>query len=397
MTKLTWKQMASFQVGGAICLPVIMVGHAICRQYGLASALFAIGAGNLLLFLLAVASGRMSFERRVTTAENSVASFGEKGVLCFALVLLLAKVSWFAIQLNMMAEGLKAILPKALPLFAINLALGSLIVGFAVRGVEVLSRFAAYSLPLLIATMAYLLATEQGNRIPLEANIQLEGISIVVAAAISRVVDMPTFYRNAKTLRDCFTTIALLFLLALPACESVGLYLAYRQEGATLLSGLLGGGGVVWHAWMALFLVLSGWTTNNTNLYSAATCMSTLRNEWSERKRTLIAGGLGVALGCFGLLNYFTDVLQLLGIMVGAMGSVILTRYMLHSSSERPRQRLANFGAWAAGIAVGVCALFMGASITTVPVLDGGLTAAILTACAHYFVSEQALPSKESL
>lgn len=37
--KLNWRQLASMKAGGAICLPVIMVGQSLCNTYGLGSAL----------------------------------------------------------------------------------------------------------------------------------------------------------------------------------------------------------------------------------------------------------------------------------------------------------------------------------------------------------------------
>lgn len=109
MKVLTWKQLASIEMGGAISLPIIMVGHKLCVSYGWQSALFGVVVGNLLLLIMASLSVLMSVQHRVSTPENAKKYFGEYGGKLFALLLLAAKTSWFAIQLNMMVLSIQEI------------------------------------------------------------------------------------------------------------------------------------------------------------------------------------------------------------------------------------------------------------------------------------------------
>ena len=88
--KLTWFELASLEIGGAICLPVIMVGHAVAKQYGMSSALAAILIGNGLLLILALISVHLSAISKKRTAENAVIYFGEMGGKGFASALLLS-------------------------------------------------------------------------------------------------------------------------------------------------------------------------------------------------------------------------------------------------------------------------------------------------------------------
>jgi purine-cytosine permease-like protein len=387
----SWRQMASFQAGGAICLPVLMVGYALCRTYGVRSALIGVALGNLLLYLLALASANMSFARRMTTAENSTQSFGRYGVLCFAAVLLLAKLAWFALQLNMMASGVQALLPAWAPANLINLGLGYAIVLLATKGVEILSLFAAYSMPLLVGTLGYLLYAQQGTLTHTPFLLSYEGISVVIAAAISRVVDMPTFYRNSRSLKDCLITVTILFMIALPLIEGVGIYLAAHQQSATLIEGLAADSTIAWKVWIAFFLIAAGWTTNNTNLYSATACMETFIPWYSEKARTLIAGSLGVFLSCFGLLDHFTTVLQLLGITIGTIGCVVLCRYLLKSAPCSETQVFLNLLAWGIGMAAGIGSMSKYVTLTTIPLLDACLTACVATCVMHVLKTKHEL------
>src|SRR5262245_41546584 len=101
MTTLTWKQLASIEVGGAICLPVIMVGHKLCSTYGWKSAFLGIVIGNLILFAMASLTVFMSVRHRDSTPENAKRYFGQQGVKLFSILLMSAKLAWFAVQLNM--------------------------------------------------------------------------------------------------------------------------------------------------------------------------------------------------------------------------------------------------------------------------------------------------------
>src|SRR5690349_1992765 len=109
MTVLNWKQLTSIEVGGAICLPVIMVGHKLCATYGWQAALLGIIVGNLILLSMACITVFMSAQHRASTPENAKKYFGEQGTKLFALLLLIAKTSWFAIQLNMMVLSIQEI------------------------------------------------------------------------------------------------------------------------------------------------------------------------------------------------------------------------------------------------------------------------------------------------
>jgi purine-cytosine permease-like protein len=375
---LTWRDLASIEVGGAICLPVIMVGYQLCHQYGLASALLGIGAGNLLLFILACASCWISLEKRKTTAENALVYFGPYGVRLFALSLLIAKTCWFALQLNMMTQALQPLLPESEVLgVALNLFLGCAILVCGLLGIRSISRFSAYSLPILISTMlvSLYLVKDHPAAIGPQA-LSAAGISLIIAAAITAVIDMPTYYRHARTIKDGLVGSAILTLIALPLIEGVGVYLAYHQTGDQLILGLSGSGNRLWNVWMALFLILAGWTTNNMNLYTASNCLIPLLSKSSERMRALIVGILGTGLSLLQLLNHFTYVLQILGIFVGSMGCVVITCFTLKKLLPSKESKLGvNIAAWGAGVAAGFLSLLHVVNLTGIPLVDSCLAA----------------------
>ena len=344
MTQLNWRQLLSIEVGGAICLPVILVGHKLFLSYGLVPSLVAVVVGNLVLFFMALVFAEMSYKNKLPTTDNAVHYFGKGGVKLFALTLLTAKCFWFAIQLDMMGEVLGGAM-------AIKALLGGLIVAIALFGLKALTLFSSISMPILIGTMGYAFYGSLGKEgSHLSETMTYEGISVAIAAAITAVVDMPTYFRHSKSRRDSRIAVVIFILVALPLIEGLGIYLSYKNPGTTILETFSSAGSYLWGIWIALFLLLAGWTTNNTNLYSAANCLGTLTPQFSMRSRQVAIGGVGTALCLLDLPKHFVLILQLLGVSVVSMGVVILTSYLLNRVSKK-----FNLIAW--GISAGIGAL----------------------------------------
>ena len=99
--RLSSKDLVSIEVGGAICLPIIMVGHKLVSAIGFTGSIAAIVLGNVILFCLALVAAKMSLERRKNTPENARDYLGPTGVQVLAVVLFIAKCCWFALQLNL--------------------------------------------------------------------------------------------------------------------------------------------------------------------------------------------------------------------------------------------------------------------------------------------------------
>lgn len=379
-----WWHLSSIQLGGVICLPVIVIGQTLYQTYGFTSSIVAILLGNLLLLLLGLATTKMSCEKRKTTPLNAAEYFGENGVSLFALTMCLSLMGWFAIQLNMMSLSVIDLLSineniKA-PLLT-NVLLGALITFVAFYGIKSLNILANISLPLLIMTLGYAFLTTNTPQTLNPLHLSFSGVSMVIALAIAFVIDLPTYYRHARTPKDGYISISIIFLLALPILEIIGVYLAAGSSGGTILEILKRSNGIVWNLWVALFLILAGWTTNNINLYSGAVCLEPLLKIQSEKKRILIFGSIGTALSCFNFLSNLIAILDIMGIFVASMGSVIITRYLIEKMQRFPVRKEDypwHFFAWGLGIILGLSSM-NNFSLTSIPVLDATLGSSLGT------------------
>lgn len=400
----SWKELASLIVGGAICLPVIMVGHKLCSTYGLFSALAAIGIGNGVLLALALGMLSMSLKNRKITAENAQEAFGIIGAKYFAGILLFAKTCWFAIQLNMMSLSLQSLISAfglEISTVLINAGLGIIIVSVALYGIRALSTLSTLSMPVLIGTMAYAVFATGGISIPIrEFPFSFEGTSLAIATALTAVIDMPTYFRLSRTYKDGLIAVLIIFAVALPVIESVGVYLAYKNPGNTILETLYQENNTVWNLWIALFLLLAGWTTNNTNLYSATVCSSVIVPQIPEKKRTVLVGSIATLLALFGILEHFALFLQMLGVFVGSMGAVILTRYILSRFTIIMDSHVLmkmHFGAFFGGVVMGLLCLNKIFVLSQLAIVDTFCVAMSLTLLSNFAFKNTSLRKYESV
>jgi purine-cytosine permease-like protein len=382
--KQNWRQLSSIQIGGVICLPVVMIGHILSQTYGFFSAVISIFIGNALLVLLGLVSAKMSYEKGKTTVENAQDYFGEKGVAFFSIAMAVSLTGWFAIQLNVMSLGVLELFsmqhPSPVTVFALNVLLGLLITGSLLYGMKGLNTLANISLPILIFTLVYALFTmEDSVEVPVKV-FSLAGVSPVIAMAIACIIDLPTYFRHARTSKDGMISIVIIFGAALPLLEILGVYLASGIAQGTILDVLSRNNSTLWNMWIALFLILAGWTTNNLNLYSTIICLESIFKKSSRLTLTLVGGAGGTLLSCMNLLDHLEIVLEFIGILVTSMGAVIITRYFidLYKGRKTAGDYRWHLFAWFLGIAIGILSHF-GLAFTSIPVLDATIGAIVGT------------------
>ena len=116
-------------------------------------------------------------------------------------------------------------------------------------------------------------------------------------------------------------------------------------------------------------LVISTWTTNSTNAYSAGLniVMALKLKDNRRREATLISGIIGIVLCDLGILGHIEGVLSMLSYVVCPIGGVIIADYWIVGRGKkenfRPKDSVnwAGVIAWATGA---VAAYFIGIEFT---------------------------------
>lgn len=351
-TTQNWWQLSIVQAGGSICLPVLLIGQTLAQNVGFFGALCAIVLGNLFLVALAFVMAHAGACKKLSTAALATELFGKVG---HPLVMSLTMMGWFAIQLQLMASCLIEVLPldvgrvSTLP---ITLIMGAIIGWTGVHGLKGIGAIARFIAPLLLGTivLAILLMPEPAEKVSTTSSFSMSGVSLVIACSIAAVIDLPTFFRAAKKPGDAKIAASFLFLLLLPLVQGAGAWIGSNSSALTLVDAFKAvDSHLLWQVWISLFMILAGWMTNNGNLYSAGVSLEQILPTWSCEKRVLVAAAFGTILALFPLLEHIEIVLNGVGIVLTAMGGVMLAQLMIQS----PPKKRCNLVAWGFGILFG--------------------------------------------
>lgn len=252
----------------------------------------------------------------------------------------------------------------------------------AFQGLSALSTLSAISLPILIATMgvALFLADQREESSQFEL-LSWGSISIAIGAGITAVIDMPTYFRYARSVKEGLLAVVVLFMITVPLIEGVGIYLSYHNPAATITATLMKPNHFLWNLWVLSFMILAGWTTNNTNLYSAAVCLGSIWKNAGEKLSLSLVALIGTVLALAHVLDHLTLFLQALAIFVGSMGAVILTNFL----SGGKTFILISLIAWSLGVMMGLSNIFQLAVLTPIAVLDAFLIASIFAFLGTFY------------
>ena len=385
-----WMELSSIQMGGAICLPVLLIGYEIAKTSSLASGLLAIFLGNALLFLLALVSGYMAIENKKTTGENAEIYLGKRGSVFFALIVSLSMIIWFAIQTQVMAEDLTRVCKCYIGIHIskneMAFFLASCMVFVSFFGLRLVTLFAHTTLPLMVVTL--LLAGAKcaffGNATRVEMTSTNDGMffphfSLVLASSILCVVDLPTFFRHAKTKKDASFAACAIFLVGIPLVECVGVFLGTYSNASSLVEAFVAIDHPLFHMWVMVFVLLAGWTTNNTNLFSAYSNVQTVF-KLSQTKAHRIVGLLAVGAVFVPIVDNLGFVLDAMGILIACLGGCVMMHFFLNrvvckkEISERRSQVSILTGAL-----IGFYTLLTGGIFTQIAIVDALFASALCT------------------
>jgi cytosine permease len=287
-------------------------------------------------------------------------------------------LGWFGIQLNVMSLSLQQLLNMAGIAFSplvLNISIGIVLSCVMCFGMQAIKKLSYFTAPLLGITLLYAVFSAPGYMpiaVPLTIS-WLGGVSLIIGANIAAVIDLPTFFRHAKSAKDARICIVLLYGLVVPFIEAVGVYLSAKTGGDSILGVLQAGHGLLWMAWISCFVLLSGWATNNANLYSVIASSYSLPGKLTPALRTIALGAVGTLVACFNPLGSMEGVLDLLGITIGGMGSVILSSYLLKKNLAT--KSWISLLSWSVGVITGLTTSVFPLFFTGVPAIDAFIAA----------------------
>ncbi len=369
MIRQNWKELTFIQIGGAICLPLLLIGFEIGRKVSFLPAVGICLVGNGLLTLLAIAIGKLAVRERKTTSECIASILGNRARVLASLLITVSMLSWFAIQTEVIVQdvlllfGLDQSVAFIFTAFATMLMVSSCLYGL--KSIERLSRFATpvMAITLLIAVVCKregAFATSFENFEALQ-----QGLLVIVGGTIMAIIDLPTFFRTAHSEKEITKASVASFLVGVSFVEIMGAWLSAGTESESLMETLLISQAYLWSVWIAVFIFLAGWTTNVANLYSGGMALTSLLPKLSEKRGILFIGALGLMLSQIQLLGRIEQILEAIAVTTIALGAELARASFMRSVNRR-----ASWVAVVAGTLLGIVELVLGSAMFGSSLLD---------------------------
>ena len=366
-----WISLAFVQAGICVCVPAFLLGALLAEAMPIWPAIISGSLGYLIVVVGMVATGMIGCDLGLASCTCCQAGFGKSGArFIVSTIFAVNMIGWFGIQNGVCGEAFSnamlAMTGWDIPVVVSNTIWGIIMLLTAVYGVHALEKLDKISIPLLMIIMCYgiFLAFKVYGTGNLNDEGTVQSMSFMSGVALSfnftavGTITGPDYTRFQKSRKD---TVKSVFYGVFP----MGVITLIMGIVLTKLSGQYDISMVLIEVGLPLLgiiaLVISTWTTNSTNAYSAGLniVMALKLKDNRRREATLISGIVGIVLCDLGILGHVEGVLSLLSYVVCPVGGVILADYWVVGKGKAKNFRPQDGVNWA-----GVIAWALGAIIS---------------------------------
>lgn len=379
-------------------MPAFLLGALLAEGMPIWPAIISGSLGYLIVVVGMVATGMMGCDLGLASCTCCEAGFGKSGArFIVSMIFAVNMIGWFGIQNGVCGEAFtNAVLAMTgieIPVVISNTVWGVIMLLTAVFGVHALEKLDKISIPLLMIIMCY--GTYLAFRIygtgSLSDSSSVQSMSFMSGVALSfnfTAVGTITAADYTRFQRSRMDTVKSVFYGVFP----MGVITLVMGILLTKMSGQYDISMVLIEIGLPLLgiiaLVISTWTTNSTNAYSAGLniVMALKLKDNRRREATLISGIVGIILCDLGILSHIEGVLSLLSYVVCPIGGVILADYWIVGKGKAYNFRPIDGVNWAGVIA---WALGAAAAYFVFKIEFSGIIAGFVI----YLIAERFIPS----
>lgn len=360
---------------------------------GFTQAVFAALLAGLILCAGACLTAIISVRTRLTTYLLVQQSFGVKGAALVNVVIAIVHFCWFGVNVSFFGDAMVAAADEGYGIpgnFSIFVIIGSALITLStLYGFKTLDRLAMVAVPLvgviLIAVCVKAVGAAPVDLAPAENPPQAMTFGLAMSALVGgnmlTVAAMPDLSRFIRTERGAITGMALSFPFAAPLLMTIAALIALATGETDIMQLVVGFG---FGAPALLMLLLSVWTINALNLYSASLSMSATFPKARPAIFIVTGGAIGCAFALMGIIDSFIPFLVTLGLIIPPIAAIyVIDGFFMFRRPDQdktlptsPAFRCAAIGVWLGSLAVTLPATAMGLTLTTVPALDATILAA---------------------
>lgn len=354
------------------------------------AVLAALGAG-LILCAGACLTAIVSVRTRLTTYMLVQRSFGLWGAALVNIVIAIVHFCGFGVNVSFFGDAMVAAARGGYGIagnFQLFVVIGSVIITLStIWGFRTLDRLAMVAVPfvgvILIAVCVVALGDNPAPDLgpvaapPLPMSFGI-ALSSLVGGNLLTVAAMPDLSRFIRTERGAVSAMLLSFPFCAPVIMLVSALIALTT-GQTDIMKLVVALGFGLPA--LAMLILSVWTINALNLYSAGLSLAATFPRLKQGWIVVIGGAIGCLFALLGIINSFIPFLIALGLIIPPIAAIYVIDGFL---TFRGRDEVATLpvrweaiGVWLGSLVITLPAMQLGWTLTTVPALDATILAAL--------------------
>lgn len=371
-------------------LPIVFICSSMAQQFGAGVAICSIVLGNLILWLIAIAIISMAIDERNNAIENVKGYLGKYGAFFMALVLIIAFVNWYVYQIHTSAPPIAHYfgITDRSQLVRLGAGLGFLTALLSIGGIRIIKWLTVASTPPVV--FYYIYAVFQSDftfRSIDHWGIALPAVISTVLILLPGVVNLPTFFRHARTKADCYLALTIMtIVISLFEISTI-----WMQVGDDPHLGAFTSKSSLFGLSTLVFILLTLITTNLLNIYFASACWESFAPKFEGAKGYAIVGLIGTAaytfIQVYPPIQFMEDAADC---YIGSLGVVLLIAFLVRIIvRHRPRlfEQWINGFCWFIGCLAATVAIAHNPADETTPLLHG-VTWSAATFLVVLFVEE---------
>jgi len=336
----------------------------------------------------------VSVRSRLNTYLLVQRSFGIKGAALVNLVIAAVHYGWFGVNVSFFGSAMAAAVAQIYGVqgdFTLFVILGSVLMTVStIFGFQMLERLAIVAVPFLGAILVFICVTSVRDGgvvlepaaappVPMSFGVAL---SALIGGNMLTVAAMPDLSRYIRTSGGAVWAMLLSFPFAAPLLMLLAALTALATAQTDIMALVVRYGlGLPALA----MLVLSSWTINAANLYSASLSLAATFPTVRTWMFIVVGGAIGAFFALIGIIDSFIPFLIFLGLIIPPIAAVYVIDGFTRYRQADPAQSIRNLPAvrwpaiviWVGSVAVSLLAERGGYTATGVSALDATLIAAV--------------------
>lgn len=369
-------QLASIQ-SAALGIQGMLIGKYLSDHYGVGVAITSICIGNFILWIIALSMFSMTYHgqgKAKHATENVLTYLGKPVAIISALVLMVAFISWFPIQINALIDWTGKFLKNysgwdgTTQLITV-IVLAFLIIGISTFGIRAIKWICTISLPLLSMYVMYALFDQEMSLGTIEWKVSHKGIIPVIIIVFPGIINLPTFLRHARSRADGILALTIMTFLVI-LFQAATIWVHHVTNTGTILAPYSPETGWTFNLLSFLgFIFLSTICVNIVNIYFASAALEFIVPNFTDARGYVLIGLIGaLALSVFKSETIMNNIETITNNFIGSLGVVLVVGYLSRIIIVHRFRRLEkeiNILCWVVGCIVSLYSFYVNQDIAS--------------------------------